>query len=151
MTPSHLDRSHWTTPRKKDFSPCLDGECAWNNLGECIVEEAFAIFCENPMYYSGDYVHMGEVPFAYYFPVIDKFAREGALGEPFDERDMSTVLMILDCNTRISKLLKKVVPEVANLIEYLTDITPKVATSDKEIRSFTNKLKLISEALPKFN
>jgi len=103
------------------------------------------------MYYSDDYVHMGEVPFAYYFPVIDKFAREGALGEPFDEQDMATVLMILDSNTRMFRLLQKVVPEVANLIEYLTEITPKVATSDKEVRSFINKLKLISEALPKIN
>ncbi len=149
MIHSHLDRSKWAIPKESEFSPCLDGEYAWKNIGGCVINEAFSIFCENPSYYSGDYIHMGEIGFAYYFPVIDKFAREGALGEPFDEQDMSTVLLILDCNTRISKLHKKITVEVINLIQYLQEIVPHVATCNKEKRRFTNKLQLIANAIPK--
>ena len=151
MTSSHLDRKQWAMPRKSEFSPCLDGDCAWKNIGGCVIDEAFTIFCENPLYYSGDYVHMGELPFAYYFPVIDRFSREGAQGEPFDEQDLGTVLLILDCNTRISQLDKRVAREVSSLVEYLQSIVSDVATCDKEFRSFTNKLKLISEAVSKIS
>jgi len=147
MRSSHSDRNQLPIPRKSDFRTCLDGDYAWKNIGGRTVDEVFSIFCKHPLHYAEDFVHMGDIPFTYYFPVIDKFAREGALGNPFDDQDMATVIYILDCNTRACTLPRKLVPEVISLVKYLQDMVPEVATCDKEVRSFTNKLKLISNVL----
>jgi hypothetical protein len=75
-------------PDERDFDPSghgLDEQHAWRNFGGLTLEEAHRKFRECPEVYQEDFMWMGGVAFAYYFPVVDSFLREaaivGSLGE----------------------------------------------------------------------
>jgi len=79
-------------PKEHDFDPwngCLDAQCAWKNFGGLSLEEAHARFRENPIYYQEDFMFMGGVAFAYYFPVIESYLLETppAAEHPGDDRE----------------------------------------------------------------
>jgi hypothetical protein len=44
-------------------------------LWRIFLDEAYARFCERPEYYHEDFMFMGGIAFAYYFPVIEKYVR----------------------------------------------------------------------------
>lgn len=65
-------------PTQHDFNPwgdVTDAETAWQHFGGLTLDEAYARFCEAPMYYQEDFMFMGGEAFAYYFPVIEKYLR----------------------------------------------------------------------------
>lgn len=67
-------------PTKRDFLDyhgCLDAQSAWNNFGGLSVDAAYAKFCENPLRYQEDFMFMGRIAFIYYFPVLERFVRDG--------------------------------------------------------------------------
>ena len=67
-------------PSERDFDPfggCLDAQCAWKHFGGLNLDEAYSLFCENPLHYQEDFMFMGHKAFVYYFPVIDRFIRNG--------------------------------------------------------------------------
>ena len=73
-------------PTEQDFSGCPDGVDAWKNFGGLTIDQASAKFDEAPSVYQEDFMFMGPVAFAFYFPVVDRFLRETAnLSE--EERD----------------------------------------------------------------
>jgi hypothetical protein len=63
-------------PTQKDFGPtgcCLDANHAWEMFGGLTVEEACLKFLQHPQFYQEDFMFMGGVAFAYYFPVIERY------------------------------------------------------------------------------
>jgi hypothetical protein len=65
-------------PTEGDFNPWndpMDAETAWQNFGGLTLDEAYARFCEQPAYYQEDFMFMGGIAFAYYFPVVEKYLR----------------------------------------------------------------------------
>lgn len=46
-----------------------------------------AKFCEHPMYYQEDFMFMGGIAFAYYFPVIETYIRNAPDTEPFGDHE----------------------------------------------------------------
>ncbi len=72
-------------PIEHDFNPWndpMDAETAWRNFGGLTLDEAYAKFCENPQYYQEDFMFMGGIAFAYYFPIVDKYIRNAPEIDP---------------------------------------------------------------------
>jgi hypothetical protein len=83
-----LPRPKAPLPGHKDFDPWdgfLDAEYAWKNFGGLTLPQAWELFCENPIHYQEDFMFMGPVAFAYYFPVIDRHLREAQPTEVDDD------------------------------------------------------------------
>jgi hypothetical protein len=69
-------------PVKGDFDPyngCLDALRAWKNFGGLSRASAYERFCESPEYYQEDFMFMGGVAFAYYYPVIERYILESSI------------------------------------------------------------------------
>jgi hypothetical protein len=65
-------------PTEHDFNPWndpTDAHAAWHDFGGLTLDEAYAKFCDNSLYYQEDFMFMGGKAFAYYFPVIEKYLR----------------------------------------------------------------------------
>lgn len=63
-------------PTQNEFDPsgcCLDANHAWEMFGALTVEEASIKFSRHPQFYQEDFMFMGGVAFAYYFPVIERY------------------------------------------------------------------------------
>jgi hypothetical protein len=63
-------------PTERDFDPWhgnLDAQCAWRHFGGLTLDQAHARFRENPLGYQEDFMFMGPVAFAFYFPVIEDY------------------------------------------------------------------------------
>lgn len=71
-----LRRPDFPLPSREDFGFGLDQISAWKNFGNLTLSEAWMRFLESPENYQEDFMWMGSVAFAYYFPVIDKYLRE---------------------------------------------------------------------------
>jgi len=74
-----LQRPPAPVPSEADFDPWrgnLDAQCAWRNFGELSLKQAYELFMTAPQNYQEDFMFMGPVAFAYYFPVIDRYIRE---------------------------------------------------------------------------
>ena len=77
-------------PGENDFDPwggCLDAQCAWRDFGGLSRQKAFDRFLENPVYYQEDFMFMGGVAFAYYYPVIERFLLETVTVDEPDDRE----------------------------------------------------------------
>jgi hypothetical protein len=77
-------------PTERDFNPWndpTDAETAWQNFGGLTLDEAYAKFCKQPEYYQEDFMFMGGIAFAYYFPVVDKYIRNAPDTEPFGDHE----------------------------------------------------------------
>lgn len=77
-------------PTERDFNPRnspTDAAMAWQNFGGLTLDEAYAKFCEHPMYYQEDFMFMGGIAFAYYFPVIETYIRNAPDTEPFGDHE----------------------------------------------------------------
>ena len=69
-------------PFKGEFDPydgCLDALAAWEHFGGLSRDSAYTKFCENPEYYQEDFMFMGGVAFAYYYPVIERYILESSI------------------------------------------------------------------------
>ena len=72
-----------TTPRdllptEEDFGPWLghlDVQVAWKRFGGLTIDEATALFRENPVVFQESFMYMGGKAFAYYFPVIENYLK----------------------------------------------------------------------------
>jgi hypothetical protein len=68
-------------PSKEDFqlfpirSQDLDGWSAWEHFGGHTLEEAYEIFCSNPLYYQEDLMWMTPKPFCFYLPVFLRYLK----------------------------------------------------------------------------
>jgi hypothetical protein len=63
-------------PTQNEFDPsgcCLDANHAWEMFGGLTIEEACMKFLRHPQFYQEDFMFMGGVAFAYYFPVIERY------------------------------------------------------------------------------
>src|SRR5687767_9278711 len=84
-----LQRPPAPLPSEEDFEAvgrdaCLDAKTAWEHFGGLSLAEAYELFIDNPVNYQEDFMWMGTVAFAYYFPVLDRYLREVV---PTDEDD----------------------------------------------------------------
>ncbi|MCA9013586.1 MAG: hypothetical protein KDB01_27735 [Planctomycetaceae bacterium] len=69
----------FSLPTELDFDPfqCdLDAQRAWRNFGGLTLDEAHAKFEECPESYQEDFMFMGGMAFAFYYPVIERFLRK---------------------------------------------------------------------------
>ncbi len=74
-----FDEREWTTdasplPTERDFNPLsdtTDAKCAWENFGRLSRVKAYERFLEHPLNFQEDFMFMGGVAFAYYYPVIE--------------------------------------------------------------------------------
>jgi hypothetical protein len=63
-------------PTQNEFDPsgcCLDANHAWEMFGALTIEETSIKFSRHPQFYQEDFMFMGSVAFAYYFPVIERY------------------------------------------------------------------------------
>jgi len=63
-------------PGMEDFVPsdlCFDKLEAWKNFGKLTRTGAFDKFCSLPEVYQEDFMWMGGIAFAFYFPVIERY------------------------------------------------------------------------------
>ena len=106
-------------PTEFDFDPfggCLDAQVAWKNFGGVALDDAFVLFCENAGQYSEDFMWMGHVAFAYYFPILDRYLRTE------DEEDQAwfiacVIIFQFDCeNTTKIEQLKPKILDLANFV-----------------------------------
>ncbi len=114
-----LERTKWTFPSEEDFYFGPDQREAWRNFGTLTLEEAYLRFLEAPWTYQEDFMWMGPVAFAYYFPVIDKYLRELICDNEIDD---GSWVWILGCGVRSQfrwkdgrKPAPQVVQEIAEL------------------------------------
>jgi hypothetical protein len=71
-------------PSEEDFDPWhgrLDAQVAWKRFGGLTIDEASALFRENPVVYQESFMFMGGKAFAYYFPVIEDYLRNVPNGD----------------------------------------------------------------------
>jgi hypothetical protein len=82
-------------PTERDFNPWndpTDAETAWQHFGGLTLDEAHARFCEHPMYYQEDFMFMGGIAFAYYFPVVEKYIRNAPDIDPHGDDHEAWIL-----------------------------------------------------------
>jgi hypothetical protein len=83
-----LPRPKAPLPDPHDFGAdekwALDARSAWDHFGKLTLSQAWELFSKNPLHYQEDFMFMGPVAFAYYFPVLDRHLREA---RPTDEYD----------------------------------------------------------------
>jgi hypothetical protein len=86
-------------PTKADFDPyggCLDAIDAWQNFGGLSRTAAYERFCESPGRYQEDFMFMGGVAFAYYYPVLERYVLKSSV-ENNDEADVEAMLILPYC------------------------------------------------------
>ncbi len=86
-------------PIQKDFDPtgcCLDANHAWEMFGGLTVEEAGIKFLQHPQFYQEDFMFMGGVAFAYYFPVIERYIYGVQIDPKFDD-EAEAVRVLAHC------------------------------------------------------
>ena len=86
-------------PTQKGFDPtgcCLDANHAWEMFGGLTVEEACIKFLQHPQFYQEDFMFMGGVAFAYYFPVIERYIY-GVLIDPKLDDGAEAVRILAHC------------------------------------------------------
>ena len=91
-----LQRPSAPLPTEEDFDPWrgnLDAQCAWRNFGELSLKQAQGLFMTAPGNYQEDFMFMGPVAFAYYFPVIYLYIRE-VRGSEKDGDDVTEVSIL---------------------------------------------------------
>ncbi len=75
-------------PDPKDFDPTgcdLDAQRALQNFGGLTLDEALVKFRENPLGYQEDFMFMGPVAFAFYYPVIEQHLKGDLEADPYDD------------------------------------------------------------------
>jgi hypothetical protein len=120
--PFRLQRPAGPLPTRADFGFSADQTDAWSNIGNLSLLEAYTRFIEFPETYSEDFIWMGAEAFAYYFPVIDRYLREGSWEGPLDY----CCAWILGCGVRSQfqwtdgrKPPPEVVQEIADLSAFV--------------------------------
>jgi hypothetical protein len=92
-----FDEREWTTdtsplPTERDFNPLsdtTDAKCAWENFGRLSRVKAYERFLEHPLNFQEDFMFMGGVAFAYYYPVIERYLYDASeeLANDGDDRE----------------------------------------------------------------
>ena len=108
-------------PTERDFDPyggCLDAQKSWKHFGGKTLDDAYKLFCDNPLHYQEDFMFMGHAALAYYFPVIDRYLRTGD-----DDNQALIIAQGLELqfqfeNDDVAKIekLKRPIIELANFI-----------------------------------
>ena len=108
-----------TLPTKSDFDPFgggLDEQVAWKHFGGLELAEAHKRFCENPLCYQEDFMWMGHVALAYYFPVLDKYLRAG------DDEELSRIIasgLIIQFGYDDISAIEHIKPQVIELADFV--------------------------------
>ena len=87
-------------PTRADFDPfngCLDAISAWEHFGGLSIDDAYEQFCDNPLYYQEDFMFMGGVAFAYYFPVIERYILESQVDPEEDDDEVDEIWILAHC------------------------------------------------------
>lgn len=91
--PDHIFMQEWVAdkplPSEHDFDPfggCLDAQSAWRHFGGLTRTQANERFQENPLRYQEDFMFMGGVAFAYYYPVIERFLCDARVADECVDR-----------------------------------------------------------------
>ena len=123
---------------EKDFDPyggCLDAQTAWRNFGGLSLDEAYTLFCKNTHYYAEDFMWMGHVAFAFYFPVVERCVQNGedhdlgfigiAINFQFQQKETSKIDHL---RPRVLTLAKFVIQELGQSDESwanLSELSPE--------------------------
>ncbi len=84
-------------PSRDDFDPgegCLDALTAWQNFGGLIRTEAFDKFCSSPAVYQEDFMFMGTVAFAFYFPIVERYVFQASAD---DDGEVEAIWILAHC------------------------------------------------------
>jgi hypothetical protein len=111
-------------PNERDFDPSgngLDEQTAWRNFGGLTLEEANRKFREAPEMYQEDFMFMGGIAFAFYFPVVDSYLRETST--PCDGDDRQAWILAHCINLQfagdVDPQVKLLAPRVLDLAEFV--------------------------------
>ena len=124
-------------PTQPDFDPSggnLDAEEAWKNFGGLTVKQATAKFLESPQRYQEDFMFMGPVAFAFYFPVIDHYLR-GVRADPEDWVEYCAAIIGSGVKMQVDRLADKNLPlrgRIAELTTYVRSHLDLLGTLHRE-------------------
>ena len=113
-------------PTEHDFDPFsgdLDAQHAWRSFGGLTLDQAHRRFRENPLCYQEDFMFMGPVAFAFYFPVIDEYLRSDLEADPHDDHQGWILAHCIkaqrekDAGAHVGSLI----PRIRSLIAYMSD------------------------------
>jgi hypothetical protein len=131
-----FDAMPGSLPTERDFDPHdgdLDAEYAWKMFGGMSVDEALAKFEEHPLNRSEDFLFMGPVAFAFYFPVLHRFVRDAFDLETHGERIVSHLAFVIRHQFQgDSPELRTLRPDVLALAEHVLENVERFADSPKE-------------------
>lgn len=113
-------------PTEHDFDPVggdLDAQHAWRSFGGLTLEEAHRRFRENPLCYQEDYMFMGPVAFAFYFPVIEEYLRSDLEADPYDDHQGWILAHCLkaQCEKDAGVHVRSLIPRIRSLITYMNN------------------------------
>ena len=86
-------------PSKSDFNPsgfCPDAGWAWGHFGGLSVDEAYRLFCTNPINFQEVFMFMGGVAFLYYFSVIERYVLESR-ADVSNEYEVDAMSILAHC------------------------------------------------------
>ena len=123
-------------PTERDFDPfegCLDAQSAWKHFGGKTLDEAYQLFCSNPLHYQEDFMFMGHAALAFYFPVLARYLRTGG-GQPYALIIAKGLDFQFDNDDTIMLgMLKQPIIELANLIVHNSQRYGDTAQEQMEI------------------
>ena len=124
-------------PVERDFDPWngdLDAQCAWKNFGGVTLDEAEARFRENPLYYQEDFMFMGGVAFAYYFPVVENYLRGVPDADNYDDHQSWILAKCIEAQFDDKNLafVRHLAPRVTDLADFVLVNIRRFGGDDRE-------------------
>ena len=118
--------SRRSLPNERDFDPWkgdLDAQCAWRHFGGLTLDEARATFRENPLGYQEDFMFMGPVAFAFYFPVIEDHLRSDLEPDPYDDHQGWILAHGIKAQYERTpdEAVRHLIPRVRSLVAYVCE------------------------------
>lgn len=145
-------------PTQNEFDPsgcCLDANHAWEMFGGLTVEEACLKFSRHPQFYQEDFMFMGGVAFAYYFPVIEKYILTVQVDpKRDDEAEAVTVLahcIIAQLEPENLEFVKPVLDNIRRLVTQVRGNLKRYGTNEEDqqrVDSSWGELEKGLESLP---
>jgi len=111
-------------PTEHDFDPYggdLDAQWAWKNFGGVSIDSATRMFREKPEWYQEDFMSMGGIAFAYYFPAVETYLLETPETYGGDDR---CVWILAHCirnqfQMKTKSYVLPLVPRIQSLIQFV--------------------------------
>ena len=126
-------------PTERDFDPfggCLDARYAWKMFGGLTLDQARAVFREDPLNRQEDFMFMGGRAFAYYFPVVEDHLRGVADGSYYDRqaRILARCIELQFSNSPLEPGVLRLAPRVLALADHVRGHLEGFASDEDERR-----------------